>query len=86
MSNHTPGPWIIEWGGDTEENKYPLFIKSKKDDMYILETDDGHFGPNKYDALLIAASPTMVEYIERQAAKGDKEAIDLLNNIKMGRS
>ena len=67
MSKHTPGPWDII-------------------DQYIIAGDESvicqwESYTKKADARLIAAAPTMHDYITKRAAAGDSEAAQILGGI-----
>jgi hypothetical protein len=64
MSNHTPGPWAIEWD---HYNNRPEFIRSFVDDDWggemqdIVEmSDEGNDSETLANANLIAAAPDML--------------------------
>lgn len=79
MSTHTPGPWHI----------------SRDRDNTAVHCGDFDFVPAKYiyanaateleewqaNARLIAAAPTMHDYIAKRAAAGDAEAAQILGGI-----
>ncbi|CAB3812158.1 hypothetical protein EUC41_08600 [Achromobacter denitrificans] len=76
----TPGPWKV-------------FDSMVDGDTYGIDGADGfavvYYGyratedgiPKKADACLIAAAPTMYDFIEQRAAQGDQEAIQILGGI-----
>ena len=70
MSGFTPGPWIVDY--------------RKPNDLWI-HGQDGEWIANlagkKADARLIAASPTLYEYVKKMADKGDKDATELIAGI-----
>ena len=78
MSNnqlHTPGPWEFTEGaivGPKIDDK-PVWLRPV---VARLET-----GVSKANARLIAAAPTMAEYIERRAVAGDAEAAKIMEAI-----
>lgn len=64
---HSPGPWSIHKGD--YKGTYYLCVKDISD-----EEDEAN-------AHLIAACPTMYDYIAKQATSGDKNAIAIINLI-----
>ena len=76
MSAHTPGPWAVS----AEESS----IVEDSRGVMVAEVYDGGDFDDEYDprleqanAHLIAACPTMLDYIKRQADAGDQEALSI---------
>lgn len=73
MSNHTPGPWIVEWG-----DKTPIYVSPESRHEYVsickvlpiddeIDCDDGDFivgSQTKANAHLIAAAPELLAACE----------------------
>ena len=64
MSQHTPGPWKIVYGGSGEGCK-PAIIQA--DRLQILVDRRQDFGNPLPDARLIAKAPEMLELVRRLA-------------------
>ena len=81
---HTPAPWLIEWnaaqGGDGH------YITDSKDMgelsriAAVLFHDDAE-GETRANARLIAASPTMYDYLVERAQSGDARAASIMEAI-----
>ena len=74
MSDFTPGPWHIANG---------VQIRSNRDQIakiWMMRNGEG-----RENARLIAAAPTMHEYIAKRADAGDNEAKQILESINAGR-
>lgn len=69
MTEHTPGPWHGQASGSKRE--------IVADHEVIAEVWQNR-GPN---ARLIAAAPTMYEYVALRAANGDSEAAAIVEGI-----
>lgn len=80
MSKHTPAPWYI----DGTIRGTDLIVSNNDYQIAICIT---HPNPdsNKANARLIAASPTMYEYIEKQAIAGCEFASKILEGINATR-
>ena len=85
-AKHTPGPWCISEAG----NSFEIIQDCWGDDGDHLgevvvrapEIDPENGGiRNKADAILIAASPTMYEYINQRANEGDAHAAKIIASI-----
>ena len=73
-TKHTPGPWHIANG---------VQIRSNRDQIakiWMMRDGEG-----RENARLIAAAPTMHEYIAKRADAGDNEAKQILESINAGR-
>lgn len=68
MGEHTPGPWVWDWGQTDNLYSQPHLDQEKADRAKgeyfhleaIVETDNRAYGPNDADAALIAAAPDML--------------------------
>jgi hypothetical protein len=90
-SGHTPGPWewAWEWAVDSHERRY-----LKGDGLCVLcpELSEPDHPQAMYteawlvvsdaNARLIAAAPTMADYIAKRAAAGDAEAARIMEVIR----
>jgi len=92
VAEHTPGPWEYIPNG-TEPTR--IFIRHDvRGGEYVAEISvDGDLSNAFANARLIAQSPMMYTYIERQAHRGDAEAQRIMeavdaatNNTKAGTS
>lgn len=77
MSGHTPGPWL----------KSGCIVLSNDEDrgmrFAIAERVLGrNYDDQEANARLIAACPTMYEYIAKKAAEGDANAAEILRNVQ----
>lgn len=81
---HTPGPWQIEWnvaqGGEghyiTDSNDMGELSRIAA----VLFHDDAD-GETRANARLIAASPTMYDYLVERAQSGDARAASIVEAI-----
>ena len=81
---HTPGPWQIEWnvaqGGEghyiTDNNDMGELSRIAA----VLFHDDAD-GETRANARLIAASPTMYDYLVERAQSGDARAASIVEAI-----
>lgn len=71
---HQPGPWAWK-----RLDLYHRVLVSA--DGYEVEAADPYADNADDNARLIAASPTMYEYLATRAASGDNEAIQILEGI-----
>lgn len=81
VEKHTSGPWQLLQVGDR-----PKLCPAAADNTSILtivEEDGVKFAAvfDEYDARLIAAAPTMAEYISGREAAGDAEAKAIMEAI-----
>lgn len=69
MAEHTPGPWVWDWGrsdslySKAELDRVSQEVKEGLGWLYakaIVETDGRQYGPNDADAALIAAAPDLL--------------------------
>ena len=81
---HTPGPWLIEW--NAAQGGEGHYIKDIND-MWelsriaaVLFHDDAD-GETHANARLIAASPTMYDYLVERAQSGDARAASIVEAI-----
>ena len=92
--NHTPGPWRAAIGDDyalrkgEEKNEVAVMPHAGFDAVNIFvpqrETACPHgcdFEEFKANCLLVAAAPTLFDYVMRRAKSGDAEAAALLESI-----
>ena len=81
---HTPGPWLIEW--NAAQGGEGHYITDSKDMVElsriaaVLFHDDAD-GETRANARLIAASPTMYEYLVERAQSGDARAASIVEAI-----
>ena len=78
--SHTPAPWGIPqfgpkevWAGSDNEGFAGL--------VAVVETVDGG-GITDANARLIAAAPTMADYVQKRAVDGDPEAAQIMEAIR----
>jgi len=78
MSKHTPGPWEAF----TEDSFSGWWaIRQKTDDGFTTELGSCDGGFEEFDAKLIAASPTMYEFILNQAKDGCEKSKAMLSSL-----
>ena len=81
---HTPGPWLIEW--NAAQGGEGHYITDSKDMgelsriAAVLFHDDAD-GETRANARLIAASPTMYDYLVERAQSGDARAASIVEAI-----
>ena len=73
-AKHTPGPWKIDYGYNRSIN----FIGPCVPDQYA---GSSWLRVTEANARLIAASPTMYEYINQRANEGDAHAAKIIASI-----
>lgn len=83
---HTPGPWSIvkhtRQSHEPLDRKDDFTIKAANGDSIVFEATGAHAAyATEANANLIAASPTMAEYIQRKADEGDQEAIAIMEMV-----
>ena len=88
---HTPGLWEIVKPLDRKGLSSALMEKNPNAILIISRSATWPLGTSiaalseseegEADARLIAAAPTMYDYIEKQAGQGDKEAIGILSQL-----
>jgi hypothetical protein len=85
MSKHTRGPWRLALSdeGDIGYDESDIaYVESEDVDgngLYVIARCNG---PDRNgNARLIAAAPTMHDYIAKRAAAGDEEAAQILGGI-----
>ncbi len=71
---HTKGPWEVNLKGSDAKVVCP-------DGRYFLIGDIIYHEENKANAHLIAACPTMYDYIAKKAAEGDEDAAKIIAAI-----
>ena len=81
MSAHTPGPWTYDSESSPTEFE-PERVRYVVDANTIVVAQSVQ---TLADARLIAAAPTMHDYIATRAADSDAEAIAILENINGNR-
>ena len=89
MSGHTPGPWKWSSGYETIDGRPTWSLVGETDGYGILSCDGEENSPqgmnDEANARLIAAAPTMYDYIRKCAEAGDSEAMNLLESIHASR-
>ena len=81
---HTPAPWQIEWNAAQSGEGH--YIKDSQDMgelsriAAVLFHDDAE-GETRANARLIAASPTMYDYLVERAQSGDARAASIVEAI-----
>lgn len=94
MSKSTPGPWSAEDQGTMCPGEIWIMAKDPRDkdgiEFSIAAVRAGcgeaaEAGDNAANARLIAAAPTMADYIAKRAATGDAEAAAIMESIHAGR-
>ena len=86
MSKHTPGPWVVV-------GRLTKYVEARLVGRLIQEVaacgptmaDEGYGQQQEANARLIAAAPTMHEYIAKRADAGDNEAKQIMESINAGR-
>ena len=84
MCKATPGPWLIEW--NAAQGGEGHYITDSKDMVElsriaaVLFHDDAD-GETRANAHLIAASPTMYDYLVECAQSGDARAASIVEAI-----
>ena len=84
MCKATPGPWLIEWNAAQSGEGH--YITDSKDMVelsriaVVLFHDDAE-GETASNARLIAASPTMYDYLVERAQSGDARAASIVEAI-----
>jgi len=81
-SEHTPGPWVLECGERGHRfsrvysayNGHPIHYKYASSDGASADQD-------VRNARLIAAAPTMADYLRELAAAGDERAATIMEAI-----
>ena len=80
MRTHTPGPWTNEESEITAEDGSVIAHVNTVDDFPCIDDDNDSsqmallIVELEANARLIAASPTMAEYVIRKALEGDRDA------------
>ena len=82
----TPGPWVVV-------GRLTKYVEARLVGGLIQEVaacgptmaDEGYGQQQEANARLIAAAPTMHEYIAKRADAGDNEAKQILESINAGR-
>lgn len=92
MNKHTPGPWRVGVCGSTAGRNFSLLAKKKNGWVNILKSNNFHDSNTRAtteeaeaNARLIAAAPTMYEYIASSASNGCAEARKIMEAINAGR-
>ena len=81
---HTPAPWLIEW--NVAQGGEGHYITDSKDMAElsriaaVLFHDDAD-GETRANARLLAASPTMYDYLVERAQSGDARAASIVEAI-----
>ena len=88
-TKHTPGPWYV--GSGTHEGRNIYSVASVTDDEgftyqpIVASAEDDGIKCWDANARLIAAAPTMYEYIASSASNGCAEARKIMEAINAGR-
>lgn len=88
-TKHTPGPWYV--GSGTYEGRNIYSVASVTDDEgftyqpIVASAEDDGIKCWDANARLIAAAPTMYEYIASSASNGCAEARKIMEAINAGR-
>lgn len=77
-AQHTPGPWRV---GPVDDTRV-----TAADGSEVAQIDGDYNEPDLWpimeaNARLIAAAPTMADYIRKRAAEGDAEAISIMEAV-----
>ena len=85
MSKHTPGPWVVV-GSRTKYVEARLVGSLMQEVAACGPTlaDEGYGQQQEANARLIAAAPTMYEYIASSASNGCAEARKIMEAINAG--
>lgn len=86
MSATTPGPWFVERGQATARRQVAELVDGRTGlARWCIVHDGKRDGDAEADARLIAASPTMADYIRSKAGHGEAEAVRIVETIDAGR-
>lgn len=77
--NATPGPWKV---GGTSTFGAPLIFGPGRLIAKVLHYDGSENNETNADAALIAAAPTMYEYIQHKAEEGDARANEIMSSLR----
>ena len=81
---HTPGPWQIEWNVAQGGEGHYITVSNDMGELSriaaVLFHDDAD-GETRANARLIAASPTMYDYLVERAQSGDARAASIVEAI-----
>jgi len=90
MSTPTPGPWYVDKGTDIALSDHVESSALAKVYARVICVDKPvHHSPirlipyNDADASLIAACPSLYEYVKEAASAGDAKAIALLKTLAL---
>lgn len=85
---HTPGPWRVDEDSDPPRvigrPIWPCRRSGVEGEWEVAELDDfcgDHADEILANARLIAAAPTMADFVRKHAAAGDEEAIQIMRSI-----
>jgi hypothetical protein len=94
-AGHTPGPWSVKRGeGRYSDQLYvesnihstPTVISGKDQIVQLTSFRDDHGREVEANARLIAASPSLFDYVARKASEGDPEAVKLVEAVTAARA
>ena len=81
---HTPGPWLTQWGAAQGGDGHHIIDTKDMGELsriaVVLFHDDAE-GETRANARLIAASPTMYDYLVERAQSGDARAASIVEAI-----
>lgn len=85
-TKHTPGNWFVGETHKDDEGYTEIAVMASVDGRMVAPAVVVLQFPNvpgmqEANARLIAAAPTMYDFIEQRAAQGDQEAIQILGGI-----
>ena len=81
-AGHTPGPWEVRDNWYIHVAKPGSWSHAEVKCCPGVPAENGE--EHKANARLIAASPTMFDYIATRAKEGDKRAATILDSIRLG--
>ena len=86
---HTPGHWLIEWNAAQSGDGHYITDSNDMGELSriaaVLFHDDAD-GETRANARLIAASPTMYDYLVERAQSGDARAASIVEDINAVRT
>ena len=87
-SEHTPGPWrLVRLASrfDARVHSYGVAYGRVGNRLAIVDGEGNSYDANEANARLIAAAPTMYDYVSAKAEAGDAVARSILEMIHAGR-
>lgn len=82
---HTPGPWSVRCDPSHYDSATDIYGPDGNRIAQTCGQTSAEWIPMEANARLIAAAPTMCDYIAKRAAAGDIEAKEILGVIDAGR-